>query len=43
MDPDEKKEHLKELWKKALLKSRAGSQIINLFNDLHKKILLFGV
>jgi hypothetical protein len=43
MDDFERDIHVQNLWKKAYLKARAGSQVIHFFDDLNRKIYLFGV
>eukprot|EP00347_Sterkiella_histriomuscorum_P004721 403359363 len=43
MDTKEKQDHLQQLWKKSHIKARAGASVLRLFNDLARKIYLFGV
>lgn len=43
MDVEEKEEHMIKLWKMAFLKGRAGARVLTFFNDLARKIYLFGV
>eukprot|EP00347_Sterkiella_histriomuscorum_P001398 403372187 len=43
MDLDEREEHMIKLWRQAYLKGRAGARVITFFNDLSRKIYLFGV
>lgn len=40
---DEKLQHLKDLWKKAYIKAKAGARILRFVNDLTKRICLYGV
>ena len=43
MELNEKEEHMQKLWKTAFLKGRAAARVITFFNDLSRKIYLFGV
>lgn len=43
MSTEERLEHVKELWKKALIKSKAAASVLTFFGDLSRKIYLFGV
>lgn len=39
----EKQDYIREMWKKTYIKSRASVHILRLFNDLSRKIYLFGI
>ena len=43
MGPEEKKMHLTKLWGIAHSKGRAGNSVLRMFNELNKKIQLFGI
>lgn len=43
MDDQEREDHIITLWRKALIKGKAGASILRFFNDLSRKITLFGV
>lgn len=43
MAETEKQEHLKELWKRAYIKAKAGARILRFVNDLARRIYLYGV
>lgn len=43
MEDEERKTHMIGLWRRAYLKGRAGGRVIRFFNDLSRKIYLFGV
>jgi hypothetical protein len=43
MADEEKELHVLNLWKRLYSKARGGSLILRFFNDLSRKIYLFGV
>src|SRR6056300_1414424 len=40
--PNEKQEHIKELWRLCYLKSVGSSQILRVFDKLHQRIINYG-
>ena len=43
MNTKEKMYHLEDLWRRCFIKARASQQVLTFFNDLSRKIQLFGV
>ena len=43
MNEKEKIYHIEELWRRCYIKSKASQQVLTFFNDLSRKIQLFGV
>jgi hypothetical protein len=43
MSDDERKQHILLMWKRALNKGRGGALIKRFFNELNRKIYLFGL
>ena len=43
MEPVERIDHIKMLWRRAHIKAKAGASVLRFVDDLQRKIYLFGV